>query len=300
MRPARTRQSSASQLLFGVADGCDTLVACGTSPSAPPSSLHGDPPPRQPRPSPGLAARDTTCVGSIGERSRPARRRRRCRMHLADRVLPWRLDVGLSRAVAFADGGTIVVAGGLTANGTTGDVRRIDVATGRTERHRAACGVRYTMRPARSSAAVSWCSGAVVRSRAQRSRSCRPGRRDGHRKPAGRPRGPLDRRGRGPGLRDRRRLRERPGSADLGDDRWHGRATGRSIADRRPVRGDRRLGRLDLRLRWRDIQRRSQRDPAVRHDDRTDQHRRPTSRPSLPCGLDGARWPDPRDRRYVQ
>jgi hypothetical protein len=52
--------------------------------------------------------------------------------HLAIGVLPWHLTVGLSRAVAFADGGTIVVAGGLTANGTTGDVSRIDVATGQT------------------------------------------------------------------------------------------------------------------------------------------------------------------------
>jgi hypothetical protein len=52
--------------------------------------------------------------------------------HLATAVLPWHLKVGLSRAVAFADGGTLVLAGGLTANGTTGDVRRIDVATGRT------------------------------------------------------------------------------------------------------------------------------------------------------------------------
>ena len=45
-------------------------------------------------------------------------------------VEPWRLDVALSRAVAFADHGTIVIAGGLTANGTTGAVHRIDPATG--------------------------------------------------------------------------------------------------------------------------------------------------------------------------
>jgi hypothetical protein len=52
-------------------------------------------------------------------------------MHLAVGVLPWHLAVGLSRTVAFADGGSIVVAGGLTADGTTGDVRRLDAATGR-------------------------------------------------------------------------------------------------------------------------------------------------------------------------
>jgi N-acetylneuraminic acid mutarotase len=46
-------------------------------------------------------------------------------------VLKWHLDTALSRAVAFADGGTIVVAGGLTAAGTTGVVRQIDPATGR-------------------------------------------------------------------------------------------------------------------------------------------------------------------------
>ncbi|MEA2620959.1 MAG: hypothetical protein QOC97_1732, partial [Chloroflexota bacterium] len=49
-------------------------------------------------------------------------------------VLKWHLDTALSRAVAFADGGTIVVAGGLTAAGTTGVVRQIDPATGRVSR----------------------------------------------------------------------------------------------------------------------------------------------------------------------
>jgi N-acetylneuraminic acid mutarotase len=52
-------------------------------------------------------------------------------LRLAIAVLPWHLDVGLSRAVAFADQGQLVVAGGLTATGTTSEVRLLDVGTGR-------------------------------------------------------------------------------------------------------------------------------------------------------------------------
>ena len=71
-------------------------------------------------------------------------------IHLVVDTLPWHLHAGLSRAVAFADAGTIVIAGGLTANGTTGEVRRLDVATGRTS------GIGRLLRPVHDA------SGAVI------------------------------------------------------------------------------------------------------------------------------------------
>ena len=105
-----------------------TLAACGDSPSAPPASIASRPltaPQTEapvPTATPGSSASPITLLDPT-----PAT----APMHLVIGVLPWRLDVTLSRAVAFDDGGTIVVAGGLTASGTTGDVRQIDAATGR-------------------------------------------------------------------------------------------------------------------------------------------------------------------------
>jgi hypothetical protein len=113
--------------LLGVALSV-TLLACGTNPSAPPSTAGatrlpvasavaglGRATPQPPRPT----------VTPPGSTAAPAR------SHLVVGILPWRLNVGLSRAIAFADGDTVVLAGGLTADGTTGDISRIDVATGR-------------------------------------------------------------------------------------------------------------------------------------------------------------------------
>jgi len=49
-------------------------------------------------------------------------------------TLPWHLDRGISRAVAFDGGGLIIIAGGLTASGTTGVVRSIDPVNGHVRR----------------------------------------------------------------------------------------------------------------------------------------------------------------------
>ena len=53
---------------------------------------------------------------------------------LSAATLPWRLDLGISRAVAYNGSGVIIIAGGLTASGTTGIVRAIDPANGHIRR----------------------------------------------------------------------------------------------------------------------------------------------------------------------
>ena len=127
MRP-RPRLSSRWRLLLGGAMTA-TLAACGTSLPIPPASM---PASFLPAASADTGIHGATPRASDSSDASPEARSTPATIHLAVEVLPWRLDVGLSRAVAFADGATVVVAGGLTANGTTGDVRRIDVVTGQT------------------------------------------------------------------------------------------------------------------------------------------------------------------------
>ena len=55
-------------------------------------------------------------------------------IQLSAATLPWRLDLGISRAVAYNGSGVIIIAGGLTASGTTGIVRAIDPANGHIRR----------------------------------------------------------------------------------------------------------------------------------------------------------------------
>jgi hypothetical protein len=103
------------------------IVACGASPTAPPASPAAT---RLVAASTDAGLDSATPPGSgptdtpSGSTATPEP------SHLTIVVLPWHLDVGLSRAVAFADQGSLVVAGGLTPKGTTSEVRRIDVATG--------------------------------------------------------------------------------------------------------------------------------------------------------------------------
>ncbi len=124
VRPGR-RLRSAARPLLGVA-AMVALSACGSSPSASPASIPTSLPASAPTDAPVPQATGDPSGSPITLASPTPGP-----LRLAIGVLPWRLDVGLSRAVAFADGGTIVLAGGLTANGTTGQVRQIDVATGR-------------------------------------------------------------------------------------------------------------------------------------------------------------------------
>lgn len=124
---ARRRLSSAPSVLLGFGLAV-ALMACGTSPSVPPSSAVTTSLPI----ASAVAGLDNATAQTPGLTiTLPGSTPTPTPSHLVIGILPWHLDVGLSRTVAFADGGTVVIAGGLTANGTTGAVSRIDVTTGR-------------------------------------------------------------------------------------------------------------------------------------------------------------------------
>ena len=273
------RPSSAAPYLLAVVTTL-SAAACGTSPSAPPFSPQATPLPTAQADAVVSNATPGPSM-SVDPRSRPdADANAGC---TAVSVLPWHLDIGLSRAVAFADSGTIVVAGGLTAKGTTGDVRRIDVATGRTtdighlrrtvhDASGAVIGDRLLVFGGGDTVAGSAVQVAALGATGQVIGSLPAVRADLSAVVLG------DRVfliGGGSAKIHR--------STDLGDQPWQDRTARRSIADRCPICRDRRLGCFDLRFSVARLRQGiGERGAAVRHRDRTDHPGRPAARAISP------------------
>jgi hypothetical protein len=94
-------------------------TACQLSPTV-------SPPATAPQPSRSAAIASALPSGSSGP-SGPSGSQL---LQLQTATLPWRLATAVSRAVAFADGDSLLLAGGLTASGTVGSVVRIDITSG--------------------------------------------------------------------------------------------------------------------------------------------------------------------------
>ena len=103
------------------------LVGCGQAAASPARTPELFPAPTGVVPS--LVVSPTTSSGpTSGAGTTPPS------IQLSAVTLPWHLDRGISRAVAFDGGGLIIIAGGLTASGTTGVVRSIDPVNGHVRR----------------------------------------------------------------------------------------------------------------------------------------------------------------------